>query len=53
MSGKKLPETPEELEEFLDKPYGGLFGNTILAQVVEEDRRRSDDGLSARSTHER
>jgi len=36
MSGKKLPELPEELEEFLDKPYGGLFGNTVLAQVVEE-----------------
>ncbi len=36
MSGKKLPELPKELEEFLDKPYGGLFGNTVLAQVVEE-----------------
>ena len=36
MSGKKLPELPGELEEFLDKPYGGLFGNTVLAQVVEE-----------------
>lgn len=36
MPGKKLPELPEELEEFLEKPYGGLFGNTVLAQVVEE-----------------
>jgi hypothetical protein len=36
MSEKKLPELPEGLEEFLDKPYGGLFGNTVLARVVEE-----------------
>ncbi|CVK32078.1 hypothetical protein [Methanoculleus bourgensis] len=36
MSGKKLPKLPEELEEYLNKPYGGLFGNTVLAQVVEE-----------------
>ncbi|WP_342770794.1 MULTISPECIES: hypothetical protein [unclassified Methanoculleus] len=36
MSVKKLPELPEKLEELLDKPYGGLFGNTVLAQVVEE-----------------
>ncbi len=36
MSGEKIPNLPKDLEEFLDKPYGGLFGNTVLAQVVEE-----------------
>lgn len=36
VSAKELPELPEELEEYLNKPYGGLFGNTVLAQVVEE-----------------
>ncbi len=36
MSGEELPELPENLEEYLNKPYGGLFGNTVLAQVVEE-----------------
>ena len=36
MSGKELPKLPEGFEEYLDKPYGGLFGNTVLAQVVEE-----------------
>lgn len=36
MSERTLPELPENLEEFLDIPYGGLFGNSALAQIVEE-----------------
>jgi hypothetical protein len=36
MSERTLPELPENLEEFLDIPYGGLFGDSALAQIVEE-----------------
>ena len=31
-----LPPFPKELEEFLDKPYGGLFGTGVNANVVEQ-----------------
>jgi len=36
MSEKILPELPENLKDFLDIPYGGLFGNSAQAQIVEE-----------------
>lgn len=33
---EELPLLPKKLELNLDKPYGGLFGNTVIASVVEE-----------------
>jgi hypothetical protein len=36
MSGERLPDLPKELERYLERPYGGLFGDTVIAQVVEE-----------------
>jgi hypothetical protein len=36
MSEESLPTQPKELERYLDRPYGGLFGDTVTAQVVEE-----------------
>jgi len=29
-------EIPRELERYVNKPYGGLFGNTVQINVVEE-----------------
>jgi hypothetical protein len=31
-----VPDLPKSLEVHLTKPYGGLFGSSVLAQVVEE-----------------
>jgi hypothetical protein len=31
-----LPALPPELEGYLDNPYGGLFGDSVHARVVEE-----------------
>jgi hypothetical protein len=36
MCGESLPDLPKELERYLERPYGGLFGDTVIAQVVEE-----------------
>lgn len=36
MTSGTLPPLPKELEAFVDTPYGGLFGNTVLAHVIEE-----------------
>lgn len=36
MTTRNLPQLPKELETFVDDPYGGLFGNTVLAHVIEE-----------------
>lgn len=36
MTSGTPPPLPKEFEAFVDKPYGGLFGNTVLANVVEE-----------------
>ncbi len=30
------PPLPKYLEAFVDTPYGGLFGDTVIAHVVEE-----------------
>jgi len=34
--GENLPELPEDLEPFLDKPYGGLFGDNARTRIIEE-----------------
>jgi hypothetical protein len=36
MRSEDLPILPESMEVYLNKPYGGLFGSSVLAQVVEE-----------------
>lgn len=36
MQAENLPVITEEEEMFLDQPYGGLFGNSVIASVVEE-----------------
>jgi hypothetical protein len=36
MTGTVYPELPAERAQFLEKPFGGLFGKTVLSQVVEE-----------------
>ena len=36
MAKKKLPILSPAEEMFLDEPYGGLFGDTVMARVVEE-----------------
>jgi len=36
MQAENLPVITEEEETFLDQPYGGLFGNSVIASVVEE-----------------
>jgi len=36
MRREDLPILPETMEVSLNKPYGGLFGSSVLAQVVEE-----------------
>jgi hypothetical protein len=36
MTEEVLPELPKELERYVTKPYGGLFGNSVQIQVVEE-----------------
>ncbi|HIH03330.1 MAG TPA: hypothetical protein HA263_05595 [Methanoregulaceae archaeon] len=36
MTSGSLSSPPKEAEVFIDAPYGGLFGNTVLAHVIEE-----------------
>lgn len=36
MQAEDLPVITEEEEMFLDQSYGGLFGNSVIASVVEE-----------------
>lgn len=36
MSEEDLPMIPEEFEKYVGKPYGGLFGESIQTNVVEE-----------------
>jgi len=36
MTDKTLPVLSAEEEMYLNKPYGGLFGDTVMAKVVEE-----------------
>ena len=36
MSEETLPELPKELEKYVHRPYGGLFGNSVQINVVEE-----------------
>ena len=36
MTSEELPVLPAELEEYLDKPYGGLLGTGVNAHVVEQ-----------------
>lgn len=36
MTKEDLPILSSEEEMYLDEPYGGLFGNTVIAKVVEE-----------------
>lgn len=36
MNPESLPPLPKDLQVFVDKPYGGLFGNSVLAHVIEE-----------------
>ncbi|HII00917.1 TPA: hypothetical protein HA351_04450 [Methanosarcinaceae archaeon] len=35
-TGENLPELPKDLEPFLDKPYGGLFGDNARTRIIEE-----------------
>jgi DNA-binding IclR family transcriptional regulator len=36
MRSKDLPTLSDSMEVYLNKPYGGLFGSSVVAQVVEE-----------------
>jgi len=36
MPGETLQKIPEHLEQHLNMPYGGLFGSSVIVQVVEE-----------------
>jgi len=36
MPEEELPRIPRELERYVDKPYGGLFGNSVHARVLKE-----------------
>jgi hypothetical protein len=36
MTGEDFPNLPASIEVHLNKPYGGLFGSSVLSQVVEE-----------------
>lgn len=36
MIEEQLPEFPIEFENYLDKPYGGLFGTNAQIRIVEE-----------------
>jgi len=36
MQSEDLPTLTQRMEAYLDKPYGGLLGSSVLAQVVEE-----------------
>ena len=34
--GDELPQLPKELERYVSRPYGGLFGRSVFSEVVEE-----------------
>ena len=36
MTEEHLPELPDEFEIYLDKPYGGLFGDNVQTKIIEE-----------------
>ena len=36
MTKKDLPVLSADEETYLNEPYGGLFGDTVIAKVVEE-----------------
>lgn len=36
MTEEDLPLLPKELERYMGKPYGGLFGDSVNAHVVEQ-----------------
>jgi hypothetical protein len=36
MTEEELPLLPKELERYMGKPYGGLFGDSVNAHVVEQ-----------------
>ncbi|MFH1077020.1 MAG: hypothetical protein V1753_09360 [Pseudomonadota bacterium] len=36
MHEEQLPELPKELGIYLDKPYGGLFGDNAQIKIIEE-----------------
>jgi hypothetical protein len=36
MPEETLPKLPKELERYVNKPYGGLFGKSVQIKVVEE-----------------
>lgn len=36
MPEEQLPELPKEMGIYLDKPYGGLFGNNVQIKIIEE-----------------
>ncbi len=36
MHEEQLPELPKELGVYLDKPYGGLFGDNAQIKIIEE-----------------
>ena len=36
MIEEHLPELPREFEIYLDKPYGGLFGDNVQTKIIEE-----------------
>ena len=36
MNNDNLPELPSELGIYIEKPYGGLFGNSVIIRLLEE-----------------
>jgi len=36
MIEEQLPELPREFEIYLNKPYGGLFGDNVQTKIVDE-----------------
>ena len=36
MDNGQLPELPNDLEIYLDKPYGGLFADELQIKIIEE-----------------
>ena len=36
ISIRNPPPLPEDLERYIDKPYGGLFGDSAICKLVEE-----------------
>lgn len=36
MMGEETPRVPEELERYVDKPYGGILGDSVRIRIIEE-----------------